>query len=70
MAPGSFIDAADLLVPELQARGLYKTSYAEGTLREKLFGRGPRLGAGHPAAAVRTVQGGAGQGGAGQGRGE
>lgn len=26
----------DLLVPELQQRGLYKTAYAEGTLREKL----------------------------------
>lgn len=65
IVPESFADIADLLVPELQARGLYKTSYAEGTLREKLFGRGPRLGAGHPAAAVRN-----GQGGAGQGRGE
>jgi FMN-dependent oxidoreductase (nitrilotriacetate monooxygenase family) len=69
VAPGSFIDVADLLVPELQARGLYKTSYAEGTLREKLFGRGPRLGAGHPAAAVRTGQdrGAPGRGGANDG---
>ena len=31
----------DLVVPELQSRGVYKTSYREGTLREKLFpGRG------------------------------
>jgi alkanesulfonate monooxygenase SsuD/methylene tetrahydromethanopterin reductase-like flavin-dependent oxidoreductase (luciferase family) len=28
----------ELLVPELQARGLYKTQYATGTFREKLFG--------------------------------
>jgi alkanesulfonate monooxygenase SsuD/methylene tetrahydromethanopterin reductase-like flavin-dependent oxidoreductase (luciferase family) len=32
----------DLLVPELQARGLYKTQYATGTFREKLFGNGAR----------------------------
>ncbi|VTU27275.1 Dimethyl-sulfide monooxygenase [Variovorax sp. PBS-H4] len=39
-----------LLVPELQARGAFKTSYAEGTLREKLFpGHGGRLAAPHPA---------------------
>ncbi len=39
--PESFTDIVDLLVPELQARGLYKTAYAPGTLREKLFGDGP-----------------------------
>jgi hypothetical protein len=44
---------ADLVVPELQARGLYKHDYAPGTFREKLFGRGPRLPPNHPAAAVR-----------------
>jgi len=31
------------LVPELQSRGVYKTSYAEGSLRAKLFGEGDRL---------------------------
>ena len=36
--PESFSDIVTLLVPELQARGLYKTEYAPGTLREKLFG--------------------------------
>jgi long-chain alkane monooxygenase len=51
--PESFVDAVDLLVPELQARGLYKTSYAEGTLRQKLFGQGARLGAPHPGALAR-----------------
>ncbi|HTQ71584.1 MAG TPA: hypothetical protein VMH92_08845 [Acidocella sp.] len=41
-----------LLVPALQERGLYKTAYSPGTLREKLFGRGPRLAASHPARAL------------------
>jgi FMN-dependent oxidoreductase (nitrilotriacetate monooxygenase family) len=31
-----FTDFIDLVVPILQARGLYKTGYAEGTLRDKL----------------------------------
>jgi len=39
--PESFEDIVDLLVPELQSRGIYKTQYAPGTLREKLFGGGP-----------------------------
>lgn len=30
-------------VPALQRRGFYKIEYAPGTLREKLFGEGPRL---------------------------
>lgn len=29
----------DMVVPELQKRGRYKTAYGEGTFREKLFGR-------------------------------
>ena len=56
LTPGTFADMADLVVPELQARGLYKHDYAPGTLREKLFGRGPRLPANHPAAAVRVAR--------------
>jgi hypothetical protein len=47
----------DLLVPELQKRGVYKTEYAQGTLREKLFGDGARLGANHPGAAYRDLSG-------------
>jgi FMN-dependent oxidoreductase (nitrilotriacetate monooxygenase family) len=39
----------DLLVPVLQERGLYKTQYAAGTYREKLFGAGARLPALHAA---------------------
>jgi FMN-dependent oxidoreductase (nitrilotriacetate monooxygenase family) len=50
--PETFETVADLLVPELQRRGRYKTAYAEGTLREKLLGRA-RLGARHPAAEYR-----------------
>lgn len=40
-------DFVDHVVPALQARGVYKTDYASGTLREKLFGKGPKLAAPH-----------------------
>jgi len=53
VSPGSFEDFVTFIVPELQRRGRYKTRYAEGTLREKLFERGPRLSAPHPAARAR-----------------
>jgi FMN-dependent oxidoreductase (nitrilotriacetate monooxygenase family) len=43
----------ELVVPELQRRGLHKTAYAPGTYRAKLFGAGARLGEAHPAAAFR-----------------
>ena len=43
----------DHVVPVLQARGVYRTGYATGTYRERLFGQGPRLPATHPAAAYR-----------------
>ena len=36
--PECFTDFVDLAVPELQRRGVYKTAYTEGTLRQKLFG--------------------------------
>jgi len=51
--PETFVDVADLLVPELQRRGRYKTAYREGTLREKLFGGPPRLQAPHVGASYR-----------------
>ncbi|MDF2120005.1 LLM class flavin-dependent oxidoreductase [Roseiarcaceae bacterium H3SJ34-1] len=38
----------DLVVPELQNRGAYKTAYREGSLRNKLFGHGDRLSDAHP----------------------
>jgi FMN-dependent oxidoreductase (nitrilotriacetate monooxygenase family) len=50
VAHETFADVARLLVPELQRRGRYKREYARGTLRQKLFGAGPRLTAPHPAA--------------------
>ena len=54
VSPGDFEDIADMLVPELTRRGRYKTAYAEGTLREKLFGAGrARLTAQHPATQYR-----------------
>jgi FMN-dependent oxidoreductase (nitrilotriacetate monooxygenase family) len=57
VTPESFEDAVDLLVPELQKRGVYKTEYKAGTLREKLFGQGPRLQAPHPAVNFRDLSG-------------
>lgn len=53
--PGTFEDIVDLLVPELQRRGAYKTAYRPGTLREKLFGDGPRLNVRHTGAGFRTL---------------
>src|SRR6266568_2901535 len=54
VSPGDFEDIADMLVPELTRRGRYKTAYAEGTLREKLFGAGrARLTSQHPATQYR-----------------
>jgi long-chain alkane monooxygenase len=50
--PETFVDVVDLLVPELQRRGRYKTAYATGTLREKLFGVA-RINEPHPAAKHR-----------------
>jgi alkanesulfonate monooxygenase len=53
--PETFTDFIDLVVPELQRRGRYKTAYRRGTLREKLFGEGrARLSASHPAARHRV----------------
>lgn len=42
VVPESFSDFIDIVIPELQDRGLYKTAYAPGTLRNKLFGAGDR----------------------------
>jgi FMN-dependent oxidoreductase (nitrilotriacetate monooxygenase family) len=55
VTPESFEDVVDLLVPELQRRGVYPTAYKEGTLREKLFGDGDKLAAGHPGASYRDL---------------
>jgi long-chain alkane monooxygenase len=54
VTPESFADVVDLVVPELQRRGVYKHAYRAGTLREKLFGPGrARLPMSHPGAAHR-----------------
>jgi hypothetical protein len=52
----SFRDFVDLVVPELQRRGVYKTEYRPGTLREKLFGRGAYLHEEHQGASYRIRQ--------------
>jgi len=52
--PGSFSDFVEGVVPLLQRHGLMQTEYGEGTLREKLFGKGfARLPASHPDAHYR-----------------
>lgn len=51
VTPESYADFIDLVVPELQARGAYKTAYADGTLRHKVFGAGDQLPASHKGAA-------------------
>lgn len=54
LTPGTAEDFIELVVPELQRRGLYRTSYEEGTLRERLFGAGrARLPESHPGARYR-----------------
>jgi long-chain alkane monooxygenase len=47
VAHETFSDIVELVVPELQRRGAYRMQYEEGPLRQKLFGRGPRLPASH-----------------------
>ena len=49
----TFTDVVELLIPELQKRGVYKREYSQGTLREKLFGGSARLQAPHPGAGYR-----------------
>ena len=55
ITPGTFADIVEHVVPELQRRGSFRTSYREGTLREKLFGRGPRLPETHRGAGFRDL---------------
>ncbi|MBN3856390.1 LLM class flavin-dependent oxidoreductase [Paraburkholderia sp. Ac-20340] len=53
VAPESYEDFVDLIVPELQDRGIYKTAYEEGTLRQKLFKEGDTLPQRHAGASFR-----------------
>lgn len=55
ISPGTFQDFADHLTPLLIQRGLMRSEYAPGTLREKLFGAGPYLPDTHPARAARSI---------------
>ncbi len=55
VTPESYEDFIDLVIPELQRRGSYKTAYEHGTLREKLFADGDaRLPERHAGAGFRT----------------
>ncbi|MGN7742747.1 LLM class flavin-dependent oxidoreductase [Pseudomonas sp. 22526] len=53
VTPESYVDFIDLVIPELQRRGSYKTAYDNGTLREKLFQREAQLPEQHTGAAFR-----------------
>jgi len=53
VVPESYEDFIDLVVPELQQRGVFRTSYEDGTLRHKLFGEGDELPERHTAATFR-----------------
>jgi FMN-dependent oxidoreductase (nitrilotriacetate monooxygenase family) len=56
VTPESYADFIELVIPELQRRGSYKTAYDSGTLREKLFPEGgARLPGQHPGAGYRHV---------------
>lgn len=58
VVPESYEDFVDHVVPALQDRGLYKTAYADGSLRRKIFGEGDRLPAGHSAHTYRSLKSG------------
>ncbi|MNN36090.1 Dimethyl-sulfide monooxygenase [compost metagenome] len=54
VTPESYEAFIELVVPQLQQRGRYKTAYGEGTLREKLFQSDhPHLPADHPGSTYR-----------------
>ncbi|HGH3635387.1 TPA: LLM class flavin-dependent oxidoreductase [Acinetobacter baumannii] len=56
LAHQTFADVVEFIVPELQKRAVYQTSYAQGTLREKLFGAGPYLPENHRGAKYRNLK--------------
>ncbi|MFC7321728.1 LLM class flavin-dependent oxidoreductase [Halobacillus campisalis] len=54
VSPGDLESFIDLVIPILQDRGLYKTEYEQGTMREKLFPHGSStLPEDHPASKYR-----------------
>lgn len=54
VVPECFDDVIELLIPQLQERCVYKTSYQDGCYRKKLFGQ-EHLPASHPAAGHRAT---------------
>ncbi|MQZ39848.1 LLM class flavin-dependent oxidoreductase [Acinetobacter nosocomialis] len=56
LAHQTFAEVVEFIVPELQKRGVYQNSYAQGTLREKLFGAGPYLPENHRGAKYRNLK--------------
>jgi FMN-dependent oxidoreductase (nitrilotriacetate monooxygenase family) len=57
LTPDTVRDFIELVIPELQNRGLVKDEYEEGTYRERLFGRRDgRLPESHPAASFRKTR--------------
>lgn len=55
VAPESHQDFIRYVIPELQQRGRYKTSYSEGSLRHKLFQQGDHLADHHPVQQFRCL---------------
>lgn len=55
VAPESHQDFIHYVIPELQQRGRYKTSYCEGSLRHKLFQQGDHLAVHHPVQQFRRL---------------
>lgn len=53
VSPGSYEDFVDHVSPVLVERGLMQPAHRSGTLREKVFGRGPHLPDAHPARRLR-----------------
>lgn len=55
VAPESHQDFIRYVIPELQQRGRYKTSYSAGSLRHKLFQQGDHLAVQHPVQQFRCL---------------
>jgi len=55
VVPESYDAFIDHVVPELQARGAYKTAYASGSLRHRLFSEGDRLPGRHYGSSFRAA---------------
>lgn len=54
VTPSSYTEFITDVIPELRRRDLLPDRNRPGTLRERIFGRGPRVGDDHPAGRLRT----------------